>query len=101
MVALTGAGAWPSDTEAAVLYRFSVRSSGPLTEQRKHGRRILDEVAARFEEIGSGGLEPPELVRLIASLERELRWVLDELDRVDEERSILEAHRRVAAFGGS
>lgn len=63
----------------------SATGSRSFAEQRGHGRRVLAEVAARFEDIGSGGLEPPELVCMISALERELRWVLDELDRLDEE----------------
>lgn len=68
----------------------------PLVEQREHARRVLASVSGRFEEIGAGALEPPELVRMIATLERELRWVLDELDRVDEEQAMLRP-RGVAA----
>lgn len=56
-----------------------------LIEQREHGRRLLAEVVARFEAIGERTPDPAELVALISDLERELRWLLDELDRLDEE----------------
>lgn len=100
MAASLGAEPWSSDPETTALYRFAGRSRAPLAAQREHARQVLSSVAERFEEIGLGALDPPALVRMIATLERELRWVLDELDRVDEEQATLRAHRRVAAFGG-
>lgn len=74
---------------AAALVRFSLGVGRSLAGHREHGRKVLADVATMFEAIGSGSIEPPELVRTIALLERELRWVLDELDRIEEEREDL------------
>lgn len=90
----------PSDRDTAAQYRDTVRSIGALVSQREHARGLLGKIAGRFQEIGAGELDPPELVRMIAVLERELRWVLDELDRVDEEQVTPRAHGRVAALRG-
>ena len=70
--------------------RFSWSVLRPLAEQRLHGRQVLAEVAVHFSRIGGGGVEPPELVRTIAHLERELRWLLDELDRLEAEQAVLD-----------
>jgi len=76
---------------AAALVRFSLGVGRSLANHREHGRKVLADVATMFEAIGSGSVEPPELVRTISVLERELRWVLDELDRIEEEREDLTA----------
>ena len=94
MVAATSAGTGsPQDSQlAAALLRFSLEVGRTLASHREHGRKLLADVATMFEAIGSGSIEPPELVRTIALLERELRWVLDELDRIEQEREDLGEH---------
>lgn len=56
-----------------------------LGEARAAADLLLTQIRERFETIGAGQLDPPELVKIIARLEHHLRALCDEHDqRYDE-----------------